>query len=636
MQEEKKAAKKFVNLIPLAFAGILAAGLVVFFSIFVNPLLERAMEMGLETVFEAKSDVRRLRLSLLRFRLAIDEITVADRDKPMKNLFQMGRIEIRLKPDAVLRGKIYIEEIRADNIRFGTERKVSGALPARPPKVKQQKPKSEIPPLVDLQNFNARALLESEYDKLASPKLYDEAIAAYNETLAKWQGQAALAKTLGEELQTASQPILSLNVNSISDLQSIPKIVQDVNVLINTAKSAADDAAIMINSIDADIKTARNLEQNARNAVTADINLLKSYINLGSGTALAVLEPIIRDILTDTAEQYLDYGQRALEVLAILKTQAEAIPKTEKPKKAARIAYKGRDVIFPVRAYPKFFMGILASDFTLNAWNWAFDLRDVSSDPDLYKKPVTLALGLNESGDRPGRQIAFRGSANFASSATELYSTKIEASGFPVRLGNQMKAAGINGFSGSTAFSFNLSNTNGNTSGGGDVRISHAQLVDPAGTLAVAVDEAIREAGQVNLGIQYTAFKDQKDEFKITTNLIDLITRALRAAAEAYAKQALDEIERVVRERISQYIDGKFISSEELDTLLRLARGDKTALDQLNNALTDKRFELEKKAKNAADKTVQQASQDILQGSQPSTPSIPSPSIPGGGGIKFP
>jgi uncharacterized protein (TIGR03545 family) len=559
----------------------------------------------------------------------------------MTNLFQMGRTEIRLKPAAVLRGKIYIEEIRADAIRFGTARTVSGALPNRPVKVKKEKPKSDAPPLIDLKNFDAMALLNREYDKLKTPKLYDEAIAAYNATLAKWQGQAELAKTRTGELRAAAQPLLNLNTGSIRDVETITKTISDINTMVTTVQTAADEVTQMVSGIEDDINTARNLEQSARNALTGDINHLKSYVDPGSDAAFAALEPSIREVLSGAAEQYLDYGLKALEVIEKLKAMSAARPKSEKPKKTPNVVFRGRDVIFPARAYPKFYLGILASDFTLDAWNWAFDLRGVSSDPDLSGVPVTLALGLAEESGALRRQAAFNGSADFRTNAVERFSAGLDAKGFPVNLAGELGKVGISGFSGMTAFSVNMSGrVDGGASGGGDVRISEARLTDPVGTLAQAVDAAVREAPSIDLGIQYSHWVDRDDEFTISTNIADLITRAFRRIADAYLQKALDEIERALRARISQYIDGRFVSREELDLLFQAARGDKAAVDQLKNSLNNKKAEFENRLKAAADQVKdeakqqgQQALQDALQGK---TPSLQAPGLPGGGGLKLP
>jgi uncharacterized protein (TIGR03545 family) len=647
----KKNRKGPIKVVPLLFAGIVVAAIAIFFTVFANPLLEYAMEKGLEAIFEAKSDVDNLRISLIKFRIAIGGVTVADRNKPMTNLFQLGRTEIRLRPAAVLRGKIYIEEIRSDNIRFGTERAYSGALPDKPPKVKEKKEvqKAEGPPLIDLQNFDAMALLNQEYDKLNTPKLYDQAINAYNETAAKWKGQIEGASARVSELRSSAQPILSVNVSSLRDLESIQSTIKEINDMVSSVQGAVDDATNMVNGIETDIKAAVQLEQNARTAITDDLNHLKSYINLEGGAAFAAFEPFIRDILSDTAEQYLDYGLVALEVLGKLKAEAEAKPKTEKPKKEPKVVFKGRDVIFPLRAYPQFYLGILASDFTLESWNWAFDLRDVSSNPDLTGKPVSLDLGLTEQGGSLNRKVAFKGSADFRTNPTERFNAVLNGSGFPMSLGDKLSKVGINGFRGETAFAVNMSGrTDGGFSTGGDVKISQARLVDPKGTIAEAADEAIRQADFINLGIQYNHWANQRDEFKITSNLVELLAQALKNAVQAYAKKAMDEIERVLRERIAQYIDGKFASKEEVDALFKIARGDKAAVDTLRNSLTNKRNEFEQRIKNMANEAVQQAkdeakqqgqqaAQDALQGKQPSLQAPSLPSLPSsGGGLKLP
>jgi hypothetical protein len=106
-----------------------------------------------------------------------------------------------------------------------------------------------------------------------------------------------------------------------------------------------------------------------------------------------------------------------LEVFEKLKANAEAKPKTEKPKKEPKVRFKGRNVVYPTRAYPVFYLGILVSDFNIQPWNWAFDLRDISSDPDLTNQPVTLKLGVNEETGSLNRQVAFNGGADLMARA---------------------------------------------------------------------------------------------------------------------------------------------------------------------------------------------------------------------------
>ena len=661
----KANRKGGVSFIPIAFAGIIAAAIIIFVTVFANPLLSRATEMGLEAIFEAKANVYGFRLNIFRFSINISGITVADRDKPMTNLFEMGRTIVSLNSAAVLRGKIYINEISAASIRFGTPRTVSGALPNRAGKEKPEKEQADTPPLVDLKNFDAMALLNQEYEKLSSPKLYDEAINAYNGTREKYTGQVDLAKKRSMELQDQAQPFLKLNVADFNykDTATITKVkslIQDITALSNTVQATANDAAVMIKGLETDINLARSLEQSARNAVTSDINHLKSYIDLGSGAAFAVLDTVIRNILSSAGEQYLDYGIRALEILEQLKANAmvqSAIdaaktPKAETPKKEV---FKGRDVAFPVRNYPAFYLGRLSSDFTIDNQNWVFDLRNVNSSPDLVQinpftgepgPAVTLSLGFTEEdGAKLNRKVNFRGSADFRTEPIERFSAIADGSGFPLALGNELNKIGIKGFKGLTDFSVNLSGrTDGGMAGGGKVLVNQAQVIEPQGTIAEAIGTAVREVKNINLGIQYTHWADQKDEFKITTNIGELVTKALKAAASAYAKQAMDAIEKALREKINQYIDGRFAAKEDVDALFRLARGDKAAIDQLKNSLETKKNEFEQRIKAAGEQvkeTVkeeakeqsQQAAQDVLQGNKPT---VNIPTLPPTGGIKIP
>ena len=301
---------------------------------------------------------------------------------------------------------------------------------------------------------------------------------------------------------------------------------------------------------------------------------------------------------------------------------------------------------FPTRAYPQFYLGILASDFTLNNWNWGLDLRGVSSDPDLSGVPVSLALSLAETGGDLRREAAFQGRADFRTAAAERFFAEFSGQGFPVSLGDQLKQAGIGGFNGDAAFTLGFAGrANGGVAGNGNVGIRGARLVDPEGTLAQAVDTAIREAGEVRLGISYEHSAGQDARFTLTTHIGHLILAALKRTAAVYAQRAADELEKALREKIAQYIDGRFVSKDELDLLFKTARGDKAALDQLKGALDARKNEFEQKIRAAANEAVyqarqeaqrqaEQAVQDVLQGN---TPSFQPPSLPGlPGGLRRP
>jgi uncharacterized protein (TIGR03545 family) len=637
----KTNRKSTVNFLPLGIAAALVAALVVFFGFFANPLLERALEAGLEAVFEARVDADNFRLSLIKFEVSMDGLTIANRDSPMKNLFQFSRMAIRLKPQAILRGKVYIEELRADAIRFGTDRTVSGALPDKPPKEKPAREKADSPPLVDLSNFDAAALLNREFDKLKTPKIYDEAIRAYKTAAEKWKAQADAARQKALELQSQAKPLIALNINDYKrlDRETIEKAratIEQITAMVRSIEEASDQVNGMVSGIQADINSASGLVRDAGNNVSADLAHLRSYLDLGSGAAMDVLEPVVRDVLSDSAETYLDLGLRGLEILEKVKTMQARQPKTAKAPKEKAVKFTGRDVVFPTRAYPRFYLGTLASDVvTPNNWHWGFDLEGVSSDPDLSGRPTTLALSLEESGGGLQRALMFKGLADFRSNAKERFNANFEGGGFPVSLGGQLSKVGIGGYSGDANFALGVTgSTDGSFTGGGKISLTRSQLRDPSNTLARAVSEAVAEVRSLDLGLKYEHSASAEDHFSVTTNIGSLVADAMKKVAAQYIKRAEEEIEKALRAKIDQYIDGRFVSREELDLVFRAVRGDKSALDGLKNSLNEKRNAFQRQVEDAAKQAVEdvkkeaedqakEAVKDLLEGKTPSAPSLP-------------
>ncbi|MDR2049305.1 MAG: hypothetical protein LBP69_07600 [Treponema sp.] len=618
-----------VKLLPLTAFAVLVTALVIYVGFLIDPVLEGLLEKGLENVFEARCDVNNFHLGLIRFRIGIGSVTVANRDEPMKNLFETGRLEIRLRPQAVLRGKVYIEELRADSLRFGTPRTVSGAIPEYAAKIAARREKPPAPPVVDLSNFDAMGLLNREYDKLASPKAFESAVSAYDEAKVRWENQYTRANEQVAGLRTAIQPILNINIGAIRSVEEVTKIVSDINTLVASVEGARNEVQAIVDGVQKDISTAQNLERTAREALQGDIDHLKSYLDLGSGNALKALEPSIREILSDEIEQYIAYGQRALEALEKIKALQARIPKSE-PKKPKEPVFRGRDVAFPTQAYPAFYLGEMASDFTLGGWNWGFDLLSVSSDPDLTGRPTELKLSLAEEGSY-GRMARFDGSADFRTNARQYFSAAVTGDNFPLDLRGDLSAVGIGGFSGAVGFSANLSGGRGGAAaGGGGVDIKEPRLIDPEGTIAEVISEVLADRNSVNLAVQFEHIPGGDDNFSVTTNIGDLITAALRRAVERYLRQAEAAIEKAIREKLSAYLDERWVSREDLDSIFAALKGDAAAVDKLKSSLEEKKNEAERKIRGAAEEAINKVEEEARRQAEEAANKALQNIIPGG------
>jgi uncharacterized protein YbjQ (UPF0145 family) len=144
------------------------------------------------------------------------------------------------------------------------------------------------------------------------------------------------------------------------------------------------------------------------------------------------------------------------------------------------------------------------------------------------------------------------------------------------------------------------------------------------------------EVEALDLGIRYEHNVSDRDHFSVSTNIGNIVMDALKKIAQQYIKKAEEELEKALRAKIEEYIDGRFVSKEELDMVFAAVKGDRAALDGIRNNLNDRKAEFENKIKSAGEEAAnqlkeeakeqgQQAVKDLLEGK---TPSIQAPSIP--------
>ncbi len=591
-----KGNRGFLKTGPAVLALLLTAGLAVFVLFFMNPVLERSAERGLEAAFGGRSDVSRFRLNLARLSVSMAAVTVADREEPMKNLFETGRIELRLNPAALFRGRVYIEEASAASIALGTPRKTSGALdgaaaapaPAAPPAGPSL---AAVSSLVDLENFDGRALLEREKDKLRAAAAYAEAEAAYGAAADRWEARVQESKNAVAELGTLSKSVVALRTKdfrTVEDAQTaLEKAKQVADVAATTAREAADVAA----ALKADAAAAADLARGARAALADDLAYLKSLVDPRSGVARGILEPVVWGVLDDKVDRYAYYGRRGLEAAEKLKATAGATEKREARKERAA-AGRGRDVVFPSTSYPRFRLGLLASSFAAGDQDWKIELREVSSEPDLVPSPTTLRVAMERGGVRAGADVV----ADFRSGSAEAFSVNLQGSRLPLDLGSALSVIGLGGFTGRADATVDLrGGKTGDLAASAEVAVAEGAATAPAGAFGRAMAEALASVDAVVLDIDYSKKKGEDADFSVESNLDSLVAEAVGDLAKAYAGKATAAVERALRDYVEAELAGK-LSTERIDSLVALAEGDAAAAASVKKAVDAKKAELEAQA----------------------------------------
>ena len=116
----------YIALVFAAFAAILCV-----IGLFRNRIARAAVTAAMQGIFGAKCDIGRIDLDIFHTRFTIEDLAVADKNEPMKNLFEVGRFDLYFNLLELTRGKLVSENMELTGVTWGTVRETSGALPEK-------------------------------------------------------------------------------------------------------------------------------------------------------------------------------------------------------------------------------------------------------------------------------------------------------------------------------------------------------------------------------------------------------------------------------------------------------------------------------------------------------------------------
>jgi len=382
--------KGFVNRGKLIFTGLFIAALIIFTVFFKDSLVENVAEQGLEAVFQARCDLNGLRFSLLGGRLFFSHLEVANREKPMRNLFELGPTEIRLNLAEMLKGKVIIENLACEEIRWDTPRKFSGALPGPQTQVtaKATAGQEESNPLAFLNDVKAGALavLEKEKENLQSLKRVLDLSKEYSEHLADWDKKREKLLDAYKKVETSIKKVTEIDVKKLKNLTEVKAALdlwtetyQEVSAFKKDVESTVKELNKELAKVEADRKEiAKKVEE--------DLKWIMDSLTAPITSSSSVIGKIADRILGFSVGQIISYAKLGLGYFNELKPKAPQEIKPEPPEKQYGF------VSFPGRSYPRFLLqhascslGQLAGD------HLRFELRNLTGQPDLLKAPCDFS-----------------------------------------------------------------------------------------------------------------------------------------------------------------------------------------------------------------------------------------------------
>lgn len=370
---------------------IVTAGLLAFFTLFADMLLERSIESTGTKIVGARVELADADLSFFPSAVNLTGLQITDPDTPMKNAAEVTQINFSINLLDLLQKKIIINEMAVEGVRFNTDRKTTGAIKKRAKKSDKstvtEKTEKKIGgfSLPSLESRDIKDILATE--QLACLREVDQLQA---DIKTKEKEFRRTLETLPDEdkLKEYEAKIKKLE-NTKSDVFSILGGLSDASGVYKDIK--ADLAKLQAAKKDVQ-NTAADFEQRLNalpRLVQKDANRLKNKYGLtpqgiGSLTALIFGEQYAKWVTTG-----LQWYEKIKPYLA----KAEDMTGKEKKEAVPPQPERGKGIYVPFRELsPRPDLLIRLAKVSVNTSGGDIDgaISDITNDQSMTGKPISF------------------------------------------------------------------------------------------------------------------------------------------------------------------------------------------------------------------------------------------------------
>lgn len=412
LAKEIKKQKGRIKLIPLAAAVGTLALIVILFTTFKNRIIKNAIINTCESIFEAKCDIDYVDFRLLDASFKLHHLQIANKDEPMKNLFECDRIVFDFDLNALLKARFVTDEIAVSGMQTNTDRKYSGDISA---KIKAKKAaaaakedsafmktvKARSNAAVDsmkasfqgvFDEYNPVNIINNCYENMQTPAVAKETSDIAKALTEKYKEKPAEVEAQLKAVQEAAQKLSTIDLNA---MQKDPKKIAETIKTVQAVKADADkiqkETTAMINDAQKDLNKANALISKIDSSIRADKNMLTGQINKLTSVNISDGKRFISSTLEGAGYQLLGkYYPYAIKGVNYLMQMKNTPKKPKEPTTDDKIKIliakrsKGRMVYYKANP-PK----VWIKKITVDGFNFALNLRDISSDMDRTGKPAS-------------------------------------------------------------------------------------------------------------------------------------------------------------------------------------------------------------------------------------------------------
>lgn len=424
-----------IKIVPLLAVIILIAAIGIVVTLFKNVVFEKALTSSMQKIFGAKTEVSSVDLQIFGASLEINDLQQANKDSPMKNLFQIDNIKMDFNLTELLRGKFCAENMVVSGVALDTERTTSGEIPIVHKTKEEKKTESQIQKKTDelkenaskklqemFENYNPETVLANIQNELKSPQVAATIAKDVQASVEKWKETPVQMQKDVTDFTKSVESVTKTHWGGIDNLTKLKEALETVNAAItkgNTLKSSIESTT---NSIKADTKKVQEYSSQIETAVKSDMALVDSKItemkNLFSPSGLQnIMNEAIESMLYSVLGKYYPYVNKVKDAAMSIKSsgtgkaiakKSDSTEKKEKKQKKQAVTkarLPGRTIYYKQNTVPKFLIqNVQASGYEYGTENLLFKgvASEISSDQDVRGKPTTVqadfkVLGKNNS-----------------------------------------------------------------------------------------------------------------------------------------------------------------------------------------------------------------------------------------------
>lgn len=368
----------------LAFA-VLSGGLLALWLFLVDGFVKRIVEKTGTALVGARVELEKADLGLSPLGLTLMGLQVTDPDEPMRNAVEVDRIAFLADGLNLLRRKVTIEEMTVEGMRFGTERKYSGAVTG---KQAVRPATGKVPASGERFEFPSVKLpdVEEILDKeaLDSLRLADEIKSS--------------ARAEEERLRAAIKGIPTKD-----DIGAYRKRLKGIEAMAKKGGISSIQAVKEASDLNKDIKGELKAIKEARAGLSAGIEGLRLKIGqieeAGKGDVSRLMKkyaPGVRG-LSSVSEMLFgpriaDYTRRVLRWHFKFSPAVKQYLQRREAERAVRpVRAKGLDIVFPERNHvPDFLIRTLKASVSVKAGDISGTVENITPEQALLGQPTSF------------------------------------------------------------------------------------------------------------------------------------------------------------------------------------------------------------------------------------------------------